>query len=101
MTEKKVHFAEIIEVVINADNNMCETIKIGNQTWMLENLKTTSFNAGTPITAYTFKTHVSTWLNLNTPNSLYHWADTSDLSLLYEHDLPFDFYGAIHNHLAI
>ena len=72
MTEKKVHFAEIIEVVINADNNMCETIKIGNQTWMLENLKTTSFNAGTPITAYTFKTHVSTWLNLNTPNSLYH-----------------------------
>ncbi|MFT4645539.1 MAG: hypothetical protein ACI8ZX_001956 [Planctomycetota bacterium] len=80
---------------------MYETIKIGNQTSMLENLKTTSFNAGTPITAYTFEIHGSSWLNLNTPNSLYHWADTSDLSILYEHDLPFDFYGAMHNHLAI
>ena len=51
---------------------MYETIKIGNQTSMLENLKTTSFNAGTPITAYTFEIRGSSWLNLNTPNSLYH-----------------------------
>jgi hypothetical protein len=69
---KKDAFQEIVEVVADADGNMYETIKIGNQTWMLENLKTTSFNAGTPITAYTFKTHGSSWLNLNTPNSLYH-----------------------------
>jgi hypothetical protein len=56
-------FPEIIEVVIDADNNMYETIKIGNQTWIFKNLKTVSFNNVTPITAYTFEMHGSSWLS--------------------------------------
>ena len=91
----------VIELVTDADDNMYNTIKLGNQTWMLENLKTTSFNDGTPITEYTFKIHGSSWLNLNKPEMLYQWADTGDLNTVSDINLPYDFYGAMYNHLAI
>jgi hypothetical protein len=74
---------------------MYNTIKLGNQTWTLENLKTTSFNNVTPITEYTFKIHGSSWLNLNKPKMLYQWADTGDLNNVYDINLPFDFYRAM------
>jgi hypothetical protein len=74
---------------------MYNTIKLGNQTWMLENLKTTSFNDVTLITEYTFKTQGSSWLNLNKPKMLYQSADTGDLNNVYDINLPFDFYRAM------
>ena len=53
---------------------------------MLENFKITSFNDKTPITKYTFKIHGSSWLNLNTRNSMNQWPDTADLNNLYDPD---------------
>jgi uncharacterized protein (TIGR02145 family) len=88
-------------IVTDADGNVYNTITIGNQTWMLENLKTTKFNDGIPITQYTFDTFGNNWLNLNTPTALYQWADTFDLNNQFDEELPFDYYGAMYNHLAI
>ncbi|MEY4702988.1 MAG: hypothetical protein RIR96_885 [Bacteroidota bacterium] len=68
---------------------------------MKENLKTTKYNDGTPITKYSFAIHGSNWLNLNSPTAFYQWADTSDFNNLHPNQLPFDFYGAMYNHLAI
>ncbi len=83
------------------DGNVYNTIKIGNQIWMKENLKTTKFNDGTPITKYSFATNGNNWLNLNSPQAFYQWADTSDLNNIHTNPLPFDYYGAMYNHLAI
>ena len=92
---------ETIETVTDADGNVYNTITIGNQVWMLENLKTTTYNDGTPITMYSFEVHGNNWLNFNTPEAFYQWADTSDLNDVHDNELPFDYYGAMYNHLAI
>lgn len=85
-------------IVLDADGNSYNTITIGNQTWMLENLKTTSFNDGTPITLHT---HGMDWGDLNNETPQYQWADTSDLNNVFPNTLPFDYYGAMYNHWAI
>ena len=87
--------------VTDIDGNVYNTIKIGNQTWMLENLKVTTFNDGAPITQYSFAEFGNNWLNLNTPNAFYQWANTDDLNNVVDEELPFDYYGAMYNHLAI
>ncbi|MBT8254158.1 MAG: fibrobacter succinogenes major paralogous domain-containing protein [Bacteroidia bacterium] len=88
----------LIESVSDADGNIYNTIKIGNQTWMLENLKTTKYNDGTPITEYTFG---DDWHNGNNPVAHYQWANTDDLNNVHDEELPFDYYGAMYNHFAI
>jgi uncharacterized protein (TIGR02145 family) len=87
--------------VKDADGNTYNTVKIGNQIWMQENLKTTKYNDGTPITKYSSALHGNNWLNLNTPTAFYRWADNSDLNNIHTNDLPFDYYGAMYNHIAI
>lgn len=77
--------------VTDADGNVYQTIKVGNQIWMRENLKTTTYNDGTSINEYEFG---DDWHNGNTPIDYYQWAFTDEA-------IPFDYYGAMYNHFAI
>jgi uncharacterized protein (TIGR02145 family) len=86
------------ETVTDADGNEYKTITIGTQTWMLENLKTTKYNDGTPITEYVFG---DDWHNGNTQLAYFQWASTYDLNNVHDDELPFDYYGAMYNHYAI
>ncbi|WP_052158213.1 fibrobacter succinogenes major paralogous domain-containing protein [Lacinutrix jangbogonensis] len=89
------------ETVTDADGNVYETITMGNQIWMKENLKTTKYNDGVAITQYTFAAHGNNWGSLNNQEAFYRWADTSDLSNIVDEELTFDAYGAMYNHFAI
>ncbi|WP_296620776.1 fibrobacter succinogenes major paralogous domain-containing protein [Marivirga sp.] len=81
------------ETMVDIDGNAYKTITIGNQTWMAENLRTTHYRNGDPITNITSN---SQWVNLGTEayssynNSeelndlatyglLYNWFAVSDL----------------------
>jgi uncharacterized protein (TIGR02145 family) len=52
-----------VGTVKDADGNNYNTVKIGNQVWMVENLKTTKYNDGTPISNVTGEAE---WNNLKT-----------------------------------
>ncbi|MFY0629241.1 MAG: fibrobacter succinogenes major paralogous domain-containing protein [Flavobacteriaceae bacterium] len=84
--------------VTDADGNTYRTITIGSQVWMLENLKTTKFNDGTPITEYLSGEH---WNKENRTFPFYQWASTDDLNNVIDGDLPEDYYGMMYNHAAI
>lgn len=75
--------------VSDIDGNIYKTIKIGTQTWMAENLKTTKYNDGTPIPLVTAD---SVWDNLTTP--AYSW-------LLYKEQYFKEMYGAIYNYFTV
>lgn len=90
--------------VKDVDGNVYNTVKIGNQVWMKENLKTTKLNDNSPLIEYIhFNPNRSTfpWFSTTTPQLLFQWADVSDLNKLYPNKLPFDYYGAHYSHLAI
>ncbi len=84
--------------VTDVDGNVYQTISLGNQVWMLENLKTTKFNDGTAIAEYSFG---NDWHNGSNPVSYYQWANTDDLNNVHDQELPFDYYGIMYNHFAI
>jgi uncharacterized protein (TIGR02145 family) len=80
------------------DGNLYTTITLGSQTWMLENLKTTTFNDGELIPEYMSG---DDWYNGANPTPFYQWASTLDLSDAVEGDIPFDYYGAMYNDATI
>ena len=71
--------------VSDNDGNTYKTIKVGSQTWMAENLKSTKFNDNTPIP---FVTEVAIWSALST--AAYTWYNNDSIA-----------YGALYNWYAV
>ncbi len=70
--------------VTDVDGNIYPTVLIGNQCWMTENLKTTTYSNGTPIPNVTNNT---TWSSLT--SGAYVWYDNDNSNM--------DKYGALYN----
>jgi uncharacterized protein (TIGR02145 family) len=89
-TDCKSDTANIVETFTDIDSNLYHGIKIGNQIWMLENLRTTRYRNGDPITQLTDQLQ---WLyqkngaccnydnnpaNSNVYGKLYNWYAVND-----------------------
>ena len=72
-------------VIKDGDGNVYTSVKIGPQTWLVENLQTTKFNDGTSIPLVTDNTE---WFNLTTPGYCWYGNDVSNSK---------DAYGALYN----
>lgn len=75
--------------VTDIDGNVYKTIQIGTQTWIAENLKTISYNDGTPIPLITAD---SVWVKLRTPGCCWMHNDENIFK---------DMYGAIYNYFSV
>jgi len=81
--------AVIINTICDFDGNGYDTVRIGTQTWMKENLKTTKFNDGSAI-AYP-KTDQAAWL-----------SNTTGAYAFYNNDTTYKkTYGAYYNWYAV
>jgi uncharacterized protein (TIGR02145 family) len=76
------------ETVTDADGNIYHTVKIGNQVWTMENLRTMKYNDGTAIPLVTDK---NAWDHLRTPG--YCWYDNDKNNM--------NKYGALYNWYAV
>ena len=72
----------------DVEGNAYPTIKIGNQEWMVENLKTTTYNDGTKIPNVA---DMSAWANLT--SAAYNWVENDVANQ--------DVYGALYNWYAV
>jgi uncharacterized protein (TIGR02145 family) len=81
--------ASDVTTVSDVDGNTYNTVQIGTQTWMQENLKTTKFNTGEDIPNVSDS---ATWEGLSTP--AYCWYQNDEAS----HK---DAYGALYNYFTI
>ena len=79
--------------VKDADGNVYATMKIGNQEWMAENLRTTKYNDGTAIPLVTDSSTWGTWENLTTPAFCYYNNTTNSDSIKK--------FGALYNWYAV
>jgi uncharacterized protein (TIGR02145 family) len=77
------------QTVKDIDGNVYHTVTIGKQTWMLENLKTTKYNDGTPIPLIVDD---SEWSKLTTPG--YCWYNNDEAANK-------NIYGGLYNWYAV
>jgi len=80
-------------ILIDTEGNHYKTIRIGDQTWMAENLKTTKYNDNTAIEKGTN--------NWSSTEGRYQWASTADLNNVIPETLPHDYYGIIYNFASV
>ena len=80
---------ELQRYAVDIDGNVYQTVRIGTQVWMVENLQTTHYNDGTAIT---LDTNTSTWGNLTT--EAYCWYNND--STTYKNT-----FGALYNWYAV
>ena len=73
------------QTIIDIDNNLYNTITIGNQTWLKENLKTTHFSNGDLI-----PTTVQQAINDST--SIYRWAYNNDVNNVNDYGLLYTWF---------
>jgi uncharacterized protein (TIGR02145 family) len=66
--------------VADIDGNLYKTIVIGRQTWMAENLRTTSYNDGTPIPEVTDN---NAWGNLNNGGYCWYNGDAASFKTVF------------------
>ncbi|MEN6311079.1 MAG: fibrobacter succinogenes major paralogous domain-containing protein [Acidobacteriota bacterium] len=76
------------ESVTDIEGNVYKTVRIGNQIWMVENLKTTKLNDGQSIPCVTDDV---SWSNLETPGYCFYNNDSANK----------DLYGALYNWHAV
>lgn len=75
------------EAVKDADNNLYIIVKLGDQIWMAENLKTTKYKDGTAIP---FVTGNKAWSEMTTPG--YCWYNNNEGSNRYKHGALYNWY---------
>lgn len=79
------------DTVTDADGNVYTTVKIGNQVWTVENLRTTKHNDGAPIPLITDRSEWSTYNDNKKP--AYCWYGNDDSNTIT--------YGALYNWYAV
>lgn len=79
------HNTILTQQISDIDGNLYETVNIYGQTWLKQNLRTTRFNDGTPISNIADSIH---WLNAKAP--AYCWYNNDSVSYANP-------YGALYN----
>jgi uncharacterized protein (TIGR02145 family) len=82
--------------VTDIDGNIYSTVKIGDQVWTVENLRTTRFNDGTPIPHITGDAE---WENLTTPGYCF-YNNTSNADTINKMGALYNWYAASSPKLA-
>jgi len=81
--------------VLDSDGNSYNSVVIGTQTWMKENLRTTKFNDNTPIPT---ETNDASWIALTTP--AYCWYENDEITYKSVSGALYNFYAVNTNKLC-